>query len=46
LILITIKDSYRDYGLGVNEKNITAIEKYKKLGIFRKFGFEEFDVKK
>ncbi len=44
LTLITIKNSYRDNGLGANEKNITTIEKYKKLGIIRKFETEPFEL--
>ena len=40
LTLIISKDGICNYGLDVNEENIRTIEKYKQLGIIKKFEFE------
>ena len=45
LTLIVInRPSKQSYGLDANEKNITVIKKYKKLGIVKEFRVEEYSA--
>ncbi len=44
LTLIVNKNDFSDYSLGVNEENIATIEKYKQLGIIKKFETKKFYV--
>jgi len=43
LSLIVINDDFSLYNLYVNEENAKIIEKYKELGVIKKFGTERFD---